>query len=93
MGIVHSTRPWAENEREQTIQQKTEWIIPGLGDVGTIGNRRQTNTNAIAEVMQAYRNGEGMHLKPSGMAATRNELGRTQTSALAQVPTSMGSPL
>jgi hypothetical protein len=90
MGLSHSTRPWAPNERETTMQTKTEYVIPGLGDVGTIGNRRPINTQGIAEVMTAYRNGEGMHLKPSGMPATRNELGTTQTSALAQVPTSMG---
>ncbi len=93
MGLTQSTRPWAENEREQTMQTKTEYVIPGLGDVGTIGNRRPINTGAIADVMTIYRNGGGMHLKQSGMPATQSELGQVQTTALAQVPTSMGSTL
>lgn len=74
------------------MKGKQEYIIPGLEDVGTPGNRRMADTAKIAEVVERYRDGEGVIIKETGMPAVKSEvqlLDPDKVSRLVNLPTSM----
>lgn len=74
------------------MKHTSEYVIPGLEDVGTPGNRHVADTTKIAEVIERYRDGEGVIIKETGMPATRSEvqlLDPDKVSRLVNLPTSM----
>ncbi|MFZ4461344.1 MAG: hypothetical protein ACOYN2_02090 [Patescibacteria group bacterium] len=46
---------------------RTEYKIPGMGDVGTPGNRRPINISALDAAFKDYREGDGVVMDPRGV--------------------------
>ncbi len=53
---------------------KEEYKIPGMPDVGTPGNRRNIQTEALENMFREFNNGEGMLITREGMPIAKSTL-------------------
>lgn len=69
-----------------------EFVIPGLENVGTPGNRNVAAANQIGQALATYSRGEGAVIKSDGALATEREsqvLSPNQRSVITNLQTSM----